>query len=121
MLSAKTETRNPGGTTHRGACACNRAYGVMMPHDNAKTTKYLRFMIAPSAIGEFQYRLGQPFTLHGDLGGALVDLAQVVRRQLDIRRGEVLLEPVQLRRTGDRYDPWLLREQPGQSDLRRRG
>ncbi len=41
-------------------------------------------------------------------------------RQYDIGGAEVFLQPVQLGRAGDRHDPRLLRQQPGQRDLRRR-
>jgi hypothetical protein len=46
------------------------------------------------------------------------DLGKVVPRQLDIRRTEVLFEPVELCRTGDRHDPRLLPEEPCDRDLR---
>ena len=51
---------------------------------------------------------------------ALVDLAQVVGRELDVRGAEVLLQAVQLRGARDRHDPRLLGEQPGERDLGRR-
>jgi hypothetical protein len=50
----------------------------------------------------------------------VLDLAQVVLGQLDLGGGDVLLEPVQLRRAGNRNDPRPLGEQPGDRDLRRR-
>ena len=55
-----------------------------------------------------------------DLRGGAVDLAEVVGRELDVGRGDVLLQAVQLRRAGDRDDPRLLGEQPGERDLRGR-
>src|SRR6266542_4941022 len=58
--------------------------------------------------------------LHLDLRRSGVDGADVVGRQLDVRCAEVLLEPIQLRRPGDRNEPRLLRQQPRESDLRRR-
>src|SRR5262245_56476113 len=39
---------------------------------------------------------------------------------MNVQGAEVLLEPVTLRRSGNRYHPWLLREQPGERDLRGR-
>jgi hypothetical protein len=39
---------------------------------------------------------------------------------LDVGRAEVLLEPVELGGAGDRHDPALLRQQPGERDLRGR-
>ena len=58
--------------------------------------------------------------MDGDLGRGLVDLAQVVGRELELRRAEVLLQAVRLGRAGDRDDPGLLGEEPGEGDLRRR-
>lgn len=49
----------------------------------------------------------------------LLDLAQIIGRQREAGRGGVLLQPVRFRRSGDRNDPWFLRQQPGQRDLRR--
>src|SRR5215212_6557701 len=50
----------------------------------------------------------------------VLDLAEIVGRQLDISCRNVLFETVQLGRTGDRDDPRLLGEQPGERDLRGR-
>jgi len=49
----------------------------------------------------------------------VLDLVRVVDAQLDVDGCDVLVEPVQLRRPGNRHDPRLLREQPGERDLRR--
>jgi hypothetical protein len=49
-----------------------------------------------------------------DLRGGAVDLAQIVRRQLDVG------EPVHFRGARNRGDPRLLREQSRQRDLCRR-
>src|ERR1700729_4277661 len=43
------------------------------------------------------------------------------RSQFDIRGTEVLLQPIQLRGTGNRNDPRLLRQQPRDRDLRGSG
>ena len=48
----------------------------------------------------------------------ILDLAEVVFGQLDVRGRDVLREPAQLGRPGDRNDPRLLREQPCECDLR---
>src|SRR4051812_38866083 len=50
----------------------------------------------------------------------LVYLTELVGRQLEVGRSKVLLEPVQLGGAGDRHDPRLLREHPGEGDLRAR-
>jgi hypothetical protein len=47
--------------------------------------------------------------LHLDCGGSLLNLAQVVRRELDRSSADVLLEPVQLRCAWDWNDPRRLR------------
>ena len=50
-----------------------------------------------------------------------INLPQVVVAQSNLGAAEVLLEPVTLRRPGDRYDPRFLRQQPRERDLRGRG
>ena len=49
----------------------------------------------------------------------MVDLAQIVGRECEVGSAEVFFQAVQLGRAGDRHDPRLLREQPGERDLRR--
>ena len=58
--------------------------------------------------------------LHRDGGERLVDLAKVLGLELDAGGADVFLEAVQLGGAGDRHDPRLLRQQPGERDLRRR-
>src|SRR4029079_9398548 len=58
-------------------------------------------------------------TVHLDLGELPVDLAQILRRQLDVGGAEVLLQAMKLRGARDGYDPGLLRQQPRDRDLRR--
>ena len=53
-----------------------------------------------------------------DSRGRRVDLPQVVRRELDVRRAEIFFETVQLRGAGDRYDPRPLRQHPSERELR---
>jgi hypothetical protein len=55
-----------------------------------------------------------------DLVQGLADLAKVLGRQLHVGRRHVLLQASHLRRTGDGDDPGLLRQEPGERDLRRR-
>src|SRR6266542_1286207 len=50
--------------------------------------------------------------------GSAVDPAKIVSRQLDRPRADVLFEPMQLGRAGNRHDPRLLGEQPRERDLR---
>src|SRR4051812_5309567 len=38
---------------------------------------------------------------------------------MKVHRRDVLVETMTLRRARDRHNPWLLREQPGQRELRR--
>ena len=63
---------------------------------------------------------GVALALHLDRGERLLDAPQIVRGELDRSSADVLLQAVQLRRPGDRHDPGLLRQQPGERDLRRR-
>ena len=62
--------------------------------------------------------LGVAGALHRDLRGGGLDLAEVVGRQLDVDCADVLVEALQSSGAGDRDDPGLLGEQPGQRDLR---
>lgn len=55
--------------------------------------------------------------LNLDGGQRLADVGQILRAQADSCRADVFFQPVDLRRAGDRYDPLLLREQPGDGDL----
>ena len=58
--------------------------------------------------------------LHRDLASSPCNCSEVRSRQRHRSRAEIFLEPVQLGGAGDRHDPRLLRQQPGQRDLRRR-
>jgi hypothetical protein len=62
--------------------------------------------------------LGVALALDMDLGRRALDLGGVIGGQLDVRRAEVLLQPMQLCGARNRYDPGLL--QPGERDLRGR-
>ena len=68
--------------------------------------------LSPSGL-----KVGHPFpglvvaaSLHLDLGRCVLDLGEFVGRQLEVGGAQVLLQPVQLARAGDRDDPRLLRE-----------
>ena len=69
---------------------------------------------------EFSLRLGVAIPLHGDFRNGVLDVPAIVGRELDRRRADVLFEAVELGGAGDRDDPWLLRQQPGERDLRGR-
>src|SRR5689334_1119439 len=70
-----------------------------------------------SATGRSFQVFGVASPMHGDLRGGAVDLTEIVRRQLDAGRSDVLLQAVQLRGTRDRYNPRLLRKEPCKSNL----
>src|SRR5579859_2033410 len=72
--------------------------------------------LRPCGVG-----LGIAITDDGDLRGGVLDPPQLVPRQYDRRRSDVLLQPVEFGSAGDRNDPWLLRQEPCQRDLRRCG
>src|SRR3954447_12379059 len=73
-------------------------------------------MSASSAVDHPLVRLGIAGALRADL--RLFDLAQVVTRQLEIGRGDVLFEAVELRRPRDRDERRALREDPCEGNLR---
>jgi hypothetical protein len=59
--------------------------------------------------------------LHSDLLGGLLYIPQIVRGELDgCRDADILLEPVQFGRAGDRQDSGALGKEPSKRDLRRR-
>src|SRR5215471_21686225 len=55
-----------------------------------------------------------------DLGKSAVDLPQIAFGEIDVHRADVLLQAFNLAAARNRHDPWLLRQQPGERDLRRR-
>src|SRR5438445_102697 len=109
-LSANTVTWNPAGTSHCGCCA--------RPAAMIKSVSVV--MTFPPPIGELQHSLRQPLSRHVDPGRALLDVAQVARRQRRVHGAKVLLEARQFLRPRNRDNPRLLREQPRERDLRRR-
>ncbi len=62
---------------------------------------------------------GVPGPVNLDGRRRVFELAQIVGRQLQRGRTEVLFEPVELGRAGDRHEPRLSGEDPGQGNLRR--
>jgi hypothetical protein len=56
-------------------------------------------------------------TLNRDLGYRIIDVAKIAAAQLQASSTDVLLQPVQLRRSRNRNDPPLLSQQPGECDL----
>jgi hypothetical protein len=73
-----------------------------------------------SAAGHLLQLFEVASPLHRDLGGGALDLPEIVGCQVDASRSDVLLKPEQLRGAGDRHDPRLLGQQPGNRDLSRR-
>jgi hypothetical protein len=81
----------------------------------------LALLMPLSAPGQLFHGFGIAFALKADFPRGALDVAEIVQRQDDMRYADVFFEAMQLRRAGDRHDPWLLRQQP-QRDLRpRRG
>src|ERR1700733_5661346 len=72
-----------------------------------------------SAVDHFLHRRRIAFTLDHDRGERLLDAVEVVGGQCHVGAAEVLLQSVQLGGPRNRNDPRLLREKPGQRDLRR--
>src|SRR6188472_702100 len=54
-----------------------------------------------------------------DLRRRAIDLSKVLGAQVNVYGLQVLVQAMRLRRPRDRHDPGLLREQPGQRELRR--
>jgi hypothetical protein len=72
------------------------------------------------ATGGGHQMLGVALALDLNLGRGALDFGEVLRCQLDFRRAEVFLQPMQLGGAGDRHDPGLLGEQPSERDLLKR-
>jgi hypothetical protein len=79
----------------------------------------VRYLEEPPGVGstrgEGSLEVGHPFgglavaaALHFDLRGGVLDLGELVGRQLDIGSADVLPQAVQLAGAGDRDDPGLL-------------
>src|SRR4051812_14586983 len=62
-----------------------------------------------------------PVAVNRDFRRRVVDLSEIGGGYGYVGGTEVLLEPVQFGRAGDRHDRWLLREEPGERELRRCG
>ncbi len=63
----------------------------------------------------------QTFALHWNLGCSTRQFHELFGAQVDLDGAEILLETMRLGGSGNRHDPGLLRQQPGQRDLGRRG
>ena len=92
-------------------------------HDLIGASHASRFVPVRSGRLPTDHRLKMrriPVALHRDIGDGRRDLAQVFLGQRDVGRADVLFEAAELGCAGDRDDPRLLRQQPGERDLRRR-
>src|SRR6188472_1335372 len=67
----------------------------------------------------FQELLRIACAMKFDLRRRPIDLAKVLGGQMNVHGRDVLVEAMPLRRSRNRHDPGLLREQPGQRELRR--
>ncbi len=79
-------------------------------------------MVTPTYFSQaspFLQCFGVPRSFDLDLCGGTLNLTQIVGRQFNGHGADVLFQPVQLRGAGNGHDPRLLRQQPGQRDLRR--
>src|SRR5271165_2674314 len=80
-----------------------------------------RWTIPCLSVDESLHGLRVAGALHRDGGRGGLDLVQVGGGEFEVGGGEVLLKPGELAGAGDRDDPRLLREEPGQRDLGRGG
>jgi hypothetical protein len=72
------------------------------------------------ATGHLLQMFGVASPLHRDPGSGALDLTEVVGREFDGGRPEVLVQAMQLRGARNRNDPRLLGEEPRERDLGRR-
>src|SRR4029077_7000395 len=75
--------------------------------------------LAPLALRALRFCPRVAVALYSDLRGGFLDVLEIVGRKLARSRADVLLEPVELGSAGNRDDPRLLCQQPGECDLRR--
>src|SRR5229473_923049 len=65
----------------------------------------MRLSFSPGCFSDRSFSRGAPDNaLHRDLRSGVVDLTEVVRRQLDVGGSEILLEAVRLRGSWNRHD-----------------
>src|SRR6266550_363613 len=62
---------------------------------------------------------GITLPMHRDRCSGVADLTKIIGREFDVDRSDVFLQTVHLLGSRDRNDPWLLREEPAEGDLRR--
>src|SRR5271166_7072510 len=107
-----------GRSLFRALCTLAEAVAVF-----ASDRVYKRTLALPLFGSETRHSLqmfGVPGPLHRDLRGGAFDLAEIVGRERDGSRSDVLLKAIELRGARDRRDPGLLRKQPCERDLRGR-
>ena len=76
-------------------------------------------LIFLSAAHQFLQLFRVASALDRDLRGCGPQFAEFVRRKLDVNSSDVFFEPMQLGGAWDWHNPWLLRQQPSERDLRR--
>src|ERR1035441_4653640 len=69
-----------------------------------------------SAADQLLKVFGVPGTLCRDLRGSALDLAKIAGRELEVDGSDILVETLELPGAGNRDDPQLLGEQPGERD-----
>ena len=69
------------------------------------------------SVGHPLKLLGIPVALNGNLGGRANQFMEIVRREFNASRPDVLLQSLQSCGAGDRDDPRLLGKQPGERHL----
>ena len=87
---------------------------------NAKSVNFFCFkdqLINTQPFNAWHGRYGLPITFAFDHKHWI---NQIVRRQYDVGRADILLQSVQLPRAWDRHDPRFASRQPRQGDLRAR-
>src|SRR5262245_8893644 len=80
---------------------------VLLRFDDLVHETAARFLLIPAALDR-------------DLRHSGVHFTEIIRCEFDRNSPDVLVKALKLPAAGDRHDPRLLCEQPGQRDLRRR-
>src|SRR5882672_10313784 len=89
------------------------------PFPDGREPLLLMSISAPSATRHPLQVFRVPSPLDSDLRSSGLDVTQIVGRQFDGGRCDVLLQSPELRGAGDWHNPWLLGQQPRERDLRR--
>src|SRR5437899_1396326 len=98
--------------------AANASTDAMTKREVRVTRSLLRWRFDDSLVRQLQNVLRKPSALDGNPRCGIVDLTQIGIGEFHGSGANVFFEALELSRTRNWYDPRLLREQPGERDLR---